>query len=275
MSAYKHHTLLSRQEERELIARAQAGDLAARNRMVEQNMRLLYKKARYFANKVQDPELEGDLVSEGVLAIIHAVGKFDLSRDIKFSTYASLWIQQRMSRYLYANQGCYHLSEHIRREALKVMNVLMEMQCRGEDIHDANLVCERTALPEEKIRYLLPLLLPHVSLDDHAPGTGGDVFDDTLAERLPGPPDEYDYGPNPVIEQMLESLPEPLRDVLSQRIGLHPEGRHTLAMVGRKYKMSKEGIRHQERRALRRLQEYVREYGITEDEILNGELVAG
>jgi RNA polymerase primary sigma factor len=243
--------LLTREEERELARRKDAGDEAAKRRLIECNLRLVMSITRNYRT-AGVPLL--DLIQEGNLGLIRAVEKFDYRMGYKLSTYATWWIRQAITRAL-ADQGRLirlpvHVSDQVRR-VMRVRRMLAQRLNREPTV--AEIAAEST-LPEGRVVGLLDIVDDAVSLE--SPIAGGDSLYGDLVEN-----EEAD-GPDTVasehfraeeLEHALGRLEPRLRELLERRFGLAGHNAQTLDEIGRSLGVTRERVRQLETRALREL----------------------
>jgi len=183
--------LLTRDEERELARRKDAGDEEATRRLIESNLRLVMWIARGYA-AAGVPIL--DLIQEGNLALIHAVEKFDYKQGYRFSTYATWWIRQAVGKAVMSQKRTIRLPEWVAEQSRKVSRARAALRQRtGREPSVADLALE-SGIPEDRVVILLELEDDTVSLDspapdgqslaDAIPDRGGVLPDESAAERL-------------------------------------------------------------------------------------------
>jgi len=243
--------LLTREEERELARRKDAGDEAAKRRLIECNLRLVMSITRRYRT-AGVPLL--DLIQEGNLGLIRAVEKFDYRMGYKLSTYATWWIRQAITRAL-ADQGrLIRLPVHVSDQVRRVMRSRRTLaQQLNREPTTAEIAAEST-LPEARVVELLDIVEDAVSLE--TPVAGGDSLYGDLVEN-----EEID-GPDTVaaerfraeeLEAALSRLDPRLRELLERRFGLAGHSAQTLDEIGRSLGVTRERVRQLETRALRNL----------------------
>jgi len=246
------HPLLTAAEEIELAKRIEKGDLAAKDRMVNANLRLVVSVAR----KYQGQGLPlGDLIQEGMLGLIRAVEKFDWRKGFKFSTYGTLWIRQAIGRGL-ANSGrTVRLPVHIASLARKIRDKERGLGAQlGRDPTDEELA-EVVELTTEEVRDIRAADQSPASLDRSVgDDDSGTALGDLIADDAEGPEEqvEQDLGEQ-TVQRVVSELPSPERDVLTLRFGIGGRDVTDLRETGRRLGLSGENVRKIEDRALRRL----------------------
>ena len=251
LSEIRAFPLLSPQEERDLARRCAEGDEAAIRHLVDSNLRLVVSVAREYAGRGV-PLL--DLIQEGSIGLLAAARKFDYTLDLRFSTYATKWIRQGVTRCL-MNHGCLirvplHTAERIRKVTRAQKELLQE---QGKE-PTASQIALRSGIPESKIPELLRLQPEVCSLDIP---TGDD--EDTLGMLL-----EDIRAPQPqetlirrelenLLEQLMATLNERQQRVLRLRFGMEDGACYSLEQVGQALGVSKERARQIERQAMDKL----------------------
>ena len=247
------YPLLTPDEEKELARRVEAGDAAAKERMVNSNLRLVVSIARRYRNE----ELTLlDLVQEGTLGLIRAVEKFDWRKGFRFSTYATLWIQQAVQRALANQSRTIRLPVHVVEDQQRVARAERALLARtAEEPTDAQIATE-ARLTEERVSMVRELPRTVTSLDRPLGEDDAATVGDRIAAPEEDPLAEMDVSlRRQALEQALTELPDRDADVLRLRFGLGGAEPLTLAEVGRQLGVSRERVRQIEASALRRLSE--------------------
>ena len=244
--------LLSNEEEKELAIAVENGDLEAKQRLAEANLRLVVSIAkRYVGRGMQFL----DLIQEGNMGLMKAVDKFDYSKGFKFSTYATWWIRQAITRAI-ADQARtiripVHMVETINKLVREQRNLLQEL---GQD-PTPEQIAERMDMTPDKVREILKIAQEPVSLetpigeedDSHL----GDFIEDEVIEN------PVDYTSRVVLREQLDEVLDTLTDreenVLRLRFGLDDGKMRTLEDVGKVFNVTRERIRQIEAKALRKL----------------------
>ena len=246
--------LLTNEEEKELALAVEAGDVEAKQRLAEANLRLVVSIAkRYVGRGMQFL----DLIQEGNMGLMKAVDKFDYSKGFKFSTYATWWIRQAITRAI-ADQARtiripVHMVETINKLVREQRNLLQEL---GQD-PTPEQIDERMDMTPDKVREILKIAQEPVSLetpigeedDSHL----GDFIEDEVIEN------PVDYTTRIVLREQLDEVLDTLTDreenVLRLRFGLDDGKMRTLEDVGKVFNVTRERIRQIEAKALRKLRQ--------------------
>ena len=246
--------LLTNEEEQELAILVEQGDTEAKQRLAEANLRLVVSIAkRYVGRGMQFL----DLIQEGNMGLMKAVDKFDYSKGFKFSTYATWWIRQAITRAI-ADQARtiripVHMVETINKLVREQRNLLQEL---GQD-PTPEQIAERMDMTPDKVREILKIAQEPVSLetpigeedDSHL----GDFIEDEVIEN------PVDYTTRIVLREQLDEVLDTLTDreenVLRLRFGLDDGKMRTLEDVGKVFNVTRERIRQIEAKALRKLRQ--------------------
>jgi RNA polymerase primary sigma factor len=247
----RRHPLLTAEEEVELAKRIERGDLAAKERMINANLRLVISVAR----KYQGQGLPlTDLIQEGMLGLIRAVEKFDWRKGFKFSTYGTLWIRQAIGRGL-ANSGrTVRLPVHIVARARKIADAERKLAARLGRQPTEEEIAEAVELPLDEVADIRRADRGPTSLDQGVGEDGDTSLGDLVASEGPSVHDEVASElAGESLRRAVSTLPEAERNVITLRFGLDREQPIALRETGRRLGLSSERVRQLEDRALRRL----------------------
>ena len=245
------YPLLKPHEEIELAKRIEKGDLVAKDRMINSNLRLVVSNARRYQG--QGLSL-GDLIQEGMLGLIRAVEKFDWRKGFRFSTYATLWIRQAIQRGLENTSRTIRLPVHVAQRSRKVGRVERELTTKlGHEPSDEEIAAAAD-LPLEDVIEIRKADRAVVSLDKPVGEDGDTSLGDLISLESPSV-DEEVHGQlsSETLLDAIAGLPEQERDVIEMRFGAGDQEPQTLSQAGRKLGVSTERARQIEERALRRL----------------------
>ena len=244
--------LLSAEEEVELAIRMSEGDVAAKKRLSEANLRLVVSIAkRYVGRGMQFL----DLIQEGNLGLIKAVEKFDHTKGFKFSTYATWWIRQAITRAIADQARTIRIPVHMVETINKVKKV--NSQLLHENGHEPTneQIAEKLEMPVEKVREIMRVAQEPVSLETPI----GEEEDSHLGDFIPDEdaPAPSDMASHTMLKEQLAEVLSTLtpreEKVLRLRFGLEDGRSRTLEEVGKEFNVTRERIRQIEAKALRKL----------------------
>ena len=251
MRDVRRYPLLSREEEVALARRIEQGDRAAKERLINSNLRLVVSIARRYQGH-ELPLL--DLIQEGILGLIRATEKFDWRKGFKFSTYATFWIRQAIDRGLANTSRTIRIPVHIGQRERRLARAERELASRlGRPPTDAEL-CAVTGLSQRELDELRDLARTITSLDRPVGEDGESELGDLFPSDEPGPEEEVALAlTNASLRRGVAQLPERERNVVRLRFGIDGTEPVTLREAGRRLRTSPESVRRLEKQALRRL----------------------
>lgn len=245
-------SMLSADEEIELAHRIAEGDQSAKNELVEANLRLVVSLARHYQGCGLSYQ---DLIQEGNIGLIKAAEKFDVSKGFRFSTYASWWIKQALSRAIADQSRTIRIPVHMTENINKFKKVERELlsqlnrEPKIKEIADAMGISEKLA--KEIQSYIVEPTSLDIQVGDDDDTTIGSFVEDT---HFVNPESAYIKESNgDVVNAVLDTLSDREANILRLRFGIGGKKAMTLEEVGKEYGLTRERIRQIEAKALRKL----------------------
>jgi RNA polymerase primary sigma factor len=251
LNELRRYPLLSAQEEVELAKRIEQGDLEAKERMINSNLRLVVSLAK----KYQGHELSLlDLIQEGIFGLIRAAEKYDHRKGFKFSTYATFWIRQAIQRGLANKARTIRIPVHIGQRERKIVRAERELEGAGGREPTDEEIAAAADLPVEQVAEVRQAARTVTSLDRPIGEDGESAFGDLMPSDAPEPDEEVAVSlAKQALRRTVDRLPEQERNVIRLRYGIGDGEPTPLRETGRRLGLSAERVRQVESRALQHL----------------------
>lgn len=253
----RQYRLLTPEETRDLIIKAQNGNMTARDDLINHNIRLIISVAKKFNLQTNQITI-GDLIQEGVFGLSKAIEKFDINKGYMFSTYAIWWIKQSIKRFLSTSTSTIRYSENVRGNFRKLDRARKIIQDDTGHNPSISELAKVSGLTENQIKDLETIARVDASLD--SPVTSEDSeskLSDFIADEAPAIEEEFineDFKEAIITALFNTKMPERERQIIIHRFGLLGHRKKTLVEIGKMFNVNRERIRQQEVKALRRLQ---------------------
>jgi RNA polymerase primary sigma factor len=251
LNEIRRYPLLTADEEVDLAKRIEQGDLEAKERMINSNLRLVVS----IAKKYQGQELSLlDLIQEGIFGLIRAAEKFDWRKGYKFSTYATFWVRQAIQRGLANKARTIRIPVHIGQRERKIVRADRDLQARlGREPSDEEIAVA-AELPLSQVQEVREAARTVTSLDRPVGEEGDTALRDLLEGHSQPVDEEVEVSlSEEVLRKTIEDLPPVEREVIRIRYGMTGEDPQPLRETGRRLGLSAERVRQLESKALKRL----------------------
>lgn len=249
--------LLSAEDEKELAIKAAQGDSAAKEKLINSNLKLVVSIAKKFqGNGISFL----DLIQEGNMGLITAIDKFDTSLGYRFSTYAYYWIKTTISRAVNQQNRSIRIPVYMVEKLSKYKKIEQELSQKYNREPTENEIAEKMDVSVKEIRELKEYLSDAISLDAPIGEDKEDSFGSFVEDSSNGnPADNYEKEDmSKILLKVLDTLPEREAGILKMRFGIGYSSPLTLEEVGKRYSLTRERVRQIESSALKKMRNPIR-----------------
>ena len=247
----RRYPLLSKEEEIELAKAAERGDLQAKERLINSNLRLVVSNARRYMR--QDLNLL-DLIQEGILGLIRAAEKFDYRRGFKFSTYATFWIRQAIQRALESKERTIRVPNQVAQRERKVIRIERELATKLGRDPTTEEVAKEAELDPAQVDEIRDITRVVTSLDRPVGDQDASSLGEFIPEERIGPAEEVHMSlRDSTLRQAVEGLPEEERKVIQLRYGINGDEPTPLREASRRLELKPSEVKKLEEKGLSRL----------------------
>jgi RNA polymerase nonessential primary-like sigma factor len=261
--------LLTAQEEVYFSTLAKQGDFPARQKMIEHNLRLVVSIAKHYINR---GVVLLDLIEEGNLGLMHAIGKFEPERGFRFSTYATWWIRQSIERAIMNQARTIRLPVHRIRELNLVLRAKYHLEARLSDGHDVKIedIAHLVGRSVEDVHAILAMAEHVASLDTPLDGDPQSSLLDLITDVSEGGPesDAEQHEMIAVVRRWVDTIPIKQKQVIMRRFGLGHAHPATLEELADEMGLTRERVRQIQQEGLVRLKKTMMARGISKDSLL-------
>ena len=259
--------LFTPEEEFDWASRAKAGEFAARQKMIEHNLRLVVNIAKHYRSR-GIPLL--DLIEEGNLGLIHAIEKFEPARGFRFSTYATWWIRQNIERAIMNQSRTIRLPVHVVKEINLVLRAIRRLELGNGREVDAERIARMIERPVEDVRRVMALNEHTSSLDAPLENDSEYSIIDAIADDQSPDPESLLHSRKLacLVSRWVEQLPQKQRHVLIRRYGLGEQEIGTLEDVAADLGLTRERVRQIQIEALSQLRRINKRSDMTREALL-------
>jgi RNA polymerase nonessential primary-like sigma factor len=266
-NALNHTHFISASQERALINKAQAGNIDARNKLIESHLRLVTKIAQRYLNRGLDLL---DLIEEGNLGLLKSISRFDIARNFRFSSYAQWWIRESIETALMNQTRTIRLPIHMIKELSKCLHAAQEFETQHAIKAKFQEIADKVDLPLDIVLEIMALNEPLTSFDRSLVLEGEFSLEDIVPNETPDDPEMlYQQSDTALhLNDWISALPEKERFVVEHRFGLSKHKEElTLEAIAEKLDLTKERVRQLQNHALAVLKEKALETGMEKNDL--------